>query len=101
MDDDLSNQVSRGAQASRLLDDPIYLEAISQVRNGILNKWTSSPITDKDGQHELRLLLRALDEIEGYIKDVAVTGKLVSLEMKTQEHDGLYKRTLRKMGIRT
>lgn len=97
----LIKEMELGAKAQQLLDNASYKEAVSKVRQGIHDRWASSPIADREGQHELRLLLKLLDDLEGNIIEVAQTGKMAErqYEMEKQQ-DSFLKRTLTRMGVR-
>lgn len=80
----LAKEASDGIRASALLNDPTYQDAVSKVRQGIIDKWSSSPVGDRDGQHELRLMLKLLTDIEKNIAEVATTGRLASLQIEEE-----------------
>lgn len=86
MADDLKlrMEADRGAKAKLLLESPIYQEAVGTVRAAIIDKWSTSPVADKDGQHELRLMLKLLNDVEANIKDVADTGKLANEQLRIE-----------------
>ena len=71
----------RGLQARSLLENPIYREAIDGLREGIINKWRLTPIRDREGAHELKLMARLLTDIEVYIKQIADTGKMADIQL--------------------
>lgn len=82
---DLNQETARGTRARLLLESEPYKEAVSKVRQAIFDKWASSPIADKDGQHELRLMLKILGDLEANIRDVAQTGHLASLQIEQEQ----------------
>lgn len=82
---DLNKEVADGTRAHLLLESPAYKDAVSKVRQGILDAWAGSPLADKDGQHTLRLMLKLLNDIEGNIKEVATTGKLASIQIEQEK----------------
>lgn len=81
----LIRESERGHKARQLMDNPIYKEAVGVVRQAIFDKWAESPVADRDGQHELRLMLKALDLIVNHIKDVADTGKLAEKQIEHEK----------------
>lgn len=81
----LRKESERGARARLLLESEVYQEAVSTVRNAIIDKWSTSPVADKDGQHELRLMLKLLNDVEANIKDVADTGKLANEQLRIEQ----------------
>lgn len=65
------------------------MQALSSVREGIRTKWEQCPIRDTEGQHQLKLMLKLLNDLEANIREVATTGKLASIQIendtKTEE----------------
>lgn len=91
-------EIERGFQADKWLETPLYQEAVESVRNAILQSWAASPIRDKEGQHELRLMLKALDDVVGYVKETAQTGKLARIQY--EQDNGIKQRIKELAGIR-
>ena len=84
----LEQEAGDGLRAARMMEELApYLQI---VRTAILDKWEKSPVSDKDGQHELRLLIKLLTDLEGNIKTTIETGKLASIQI---ERDSLLSRT--------
>ena len=77
----LVGESERGARAERLLNDDMLQEAFLKVEDGIVQKWKESPIRDVEGQTTLRLLHKCLNDVRGYIKEVAETGKLANVQL--------------------
>ncbi len=81
----LHEQVRLGAEAKRALDDPALAKAFEDVEAAILNKWATSPLGDKDGQHELRLMLKLLGDLRANLEQAVNDGKLAANELKITE----------------
>jgi hypothetical protein len=81
----LTKDLDRALQAKQLLENPIYVESFEIVRNGIINAWENSPIRDTEGQHELRLMLKLLNDLQNNIKRVVDSGKLAEIEIERQK----------------
>lgn len=77
-------EMARGARAKALLEDEMFREAIDKVQAGIIASWKSSPVRDIDGQHELKLMLKLLSDLEGNIRQVMETGKLASIQIERE-----------------
>lgn len=71
-------KVARGERAQALLKDEIFAEAIEQVRAGIVTAWSNAPIRDKEGHHELKLMLKLLDDVVRNIESVIDNGKIAA-----------------------
>ena len=63
----------------------MFREAMDGIRAGIIEKWRSCPIRDREGQHELKLMDKLLSDIEGYIKQVADSGKMAKITLEREE----------------
>jgi hypothetical protein len=87
---------ARGKQAADLLENSIYREAIDTLRQSLVDKWRSCPIRDKEGQHELKLMDKLVGDIEGYIANIAKTGKMAAIQLEQEQKV----QKLRKFGIR-
>lgn len=89
-------ELDRGFKAQQLLDNEIYQESIQTVREAILSQWAESPIRDHEGQHELRLMLKLLNDLTANIKTVADTGKLAQIQI---ERESKFKQVKRAVGF--
>lgn len=74
-------EAEEGDKAQRLLDSEAWKNAFVATRQAILEKWATSPVRDQEGQHELRLLIKLMDDLEGHIRSVANTGKLARAQI--------------------
>lgn len=81
---DTLEESERGNKARQLLEHPIYQEAIKNVRDGIIDKWRSAPIRDREGMHELKLMDKLLTEVEAYIKMVMESGKMADIQLEQE-----------------
>ena len=66
--DDADRAVERGLKAEDLWKSTAFESAIHKVRQGIHERWASAPLADTQGQHELRLMLKLLNDVEGNIR---------------------------------
>lgn len=81
--------IDKGRRAELLLESDVYQDALSLVKQAIFDKWENSPIRDTEGQHQLRLMLKCLTEIDAAIKEAAMNGQV---ELKTIEQQSLFER---------
>ena len=84
-----TKEAETGRQAELLLDNPIYIESIETVRNAIITTWATCPVRDKEAQHELKLMLKLLNDLTANIKNVAETGKLAKLQIEREKRSFL------------
>lgn len=80
----LVEEASRGARAKAILEAEIYRESMKSVRSAIIEKWESCPIRDQEGQHELKIMLKLLKEVEAHLKTVMETGKMASIQLENE-----------------
>lgn len=78
----LFREMEVGNQAQAFLDSPCYERVMGKLREGIHTKWAGSPIADKDGQHELRLMLKILDDFDANLRAEATTGKMAAIQIE-------------------
>lgn len=80
----IDTELRRGEQARQVIENPIYSEAIAAVKQGIFDKWASAPMRDREGHHELKLMLKLLGELTGYIETTMQTGKMASMQLEQE-----------------
>lgn len=79
-----SEELRRGEQARQLLQNELYQDAVTQVRQAIIDKWISAPMRDIEGQHELKLMLKLLGDLTGYIQTTLETGKMAQIQVESE-----------------
>ncbi len=92
----LESESRRGNEAKSLLDNPLYQECVQSLRDAIISKWRSTPIRDREGAHELKLMDKLLSDIEQYFKTIAETGKIADIQIERERK----MERLKKAGIR-
>jgi hypothetical protein len=80
MADKSLEEIKRGEQASVILDNPVYQEAIAKVRENIVASMTTSPLGDEKTHNRLVIALQLLNQINKQLTDVMQTGKLASIQ---------------------
>jgi hypothetical protein len=88
-------EITRGNEAERLLNDPMLVECFTKVESGLIDALKRCPMADRDTQHEIALSLQLLSKVQSNLKEVAQTGRL-ALHQK-QERENWLKRQLRKV----
>ena len=73
-------EVKRGEQASVVLDNPLFKEAMAKVKENIVNTIASSPLGDEKTHNRFVIALQLLNQIEKQLTDVMNTGKLASIQ---------------------
>ena len=77
------NEITRGDEAARVLENPAYKEAIEAVRAGIIANMASSPLGDEKTHNKLVIALQTLNQIEKQLQDVMMTGKLAAMQRES------------------
>lgn len=81
----LHDEVQKGRDAEQIIEHPIIKEAFAQVRAGIINKWADAPLRDKEGAHELKLMLKLLGDVEMNIRRFVDTGKMAEIQLEKEQ----------------
>ena len=77
------NEITRGDEAARVLENPAYKEAIEAVRAGIIANMASSPLGDEKTHNKLVIALQTLNQIEKQLHDVMTTGRLAAMQKES------------------
>ena len=74
------DEIKRGEEAQRLLENPLMKEAFTKVHEGILQAMKDSPFGDEKTHNRLVIALQLLGQIEKQLRDVAATGKMAKIQ---------------------
>lgn len=80
----IEEELRRGELARQLLNNELYAESFEMVKQAIVAKWVASSVTDREGHHELKLMLKAIDNVQHHIKTAVDTGKLAEIQLDTE-----------------
>jgi hypothetical protein len=72
----------RGQKADKLLNDPMLAEAFDLVKQAVHESWEGTPIRDKEGAHELKLMLKLLGDVRANLERAITDGKLAAIELE-------------------
>jgi hypothetical protein len=78
----LTKDVERGNQAARLLNDPVLCDAFEEVKRAIHEQWASCPLRDREGAHELRLMLKLTNDVWAVLEAALSDGKVAVQELE-------------------
>jgi len=78
---DKDKEIQRGELAKRILEDPIFVEAVQKVSSELRQEWLSSPIRDTEGREKIYMMEKMLNVLLVQIKSVMETGKLASKQV--------------------
>ena len=80
MADKSLEEVKRGEQAAVVLENPLFKEAMSKVKDNIVNTMATSPLGDEKTHNRLVIALQLLNQIEKQLTDVMNTGRLATIQ---------------------
>lgn len=78
----LLKQMEQAARAKSVLDDDAFKNAYGAVRAAILEQWEQCPIRDREGAHELKLMLKVHTDIGKHLQKAVDDGKFAAEELK-------------------
>jgi len=78
----LDNQVQRGQQAKRLLNDPLLKEGFEYLFEEYKKEIFNTSYNDHEQRQVLWMAYNLLDKIKGHLVTVMETGKLASSELE-------------------
>lgn len=81
--------IERGARAERLLNDPAMTQAFADVEAAIIERWRLAPMRDREGAHELKLMLKLLGDVRANLEQALSDGKLAVAELRQNERRAL------------
>lgn len=74
--------MERGEKAAKLLNDPMMVDAFKAVRGAIVDRWAEAPLRDKEGAHELKLMLKLLTDVQSYLERAVNEGRFAAAEIE-------------------
>jgi len=74
MDKDQEKQ--RSELAKNVLENPVFQDAIKQIKQELYGEFTNSPARDSEGREKIYLMGKMFDVLLVNIKSVMETGKL-------------------------
>jgi hypothetical protein len=77
----LETEVSRGENAKRLLEDELFQEAFSVVRQSLMDEMWNTPIRDTEGRDFLFLAIKALDQVKHAVVTVIESGAMARIQL--------------------
>ena len=91
--------VHRALEATQVLDNPAYQEAMSSLKEAVIQQWKDCPVRDREGQLLLLQLAKLTDKFESLLKGMIETGKLAQhrIDLDRERNETLAKRFLRKV----
>lgn len=70
------DEISRGRQAARLLEDPMLVEAFATVEQTLLAGWRATGDAQERERERLWLMVKLLARLRGHLTEAMETGKM-------------------------
>ncbi len=74
-------EIKKGEQAQKVLDNDVYQEAFTQVKNNIIEAMQTSPLSDDVTHNRLVIALQTLNQIQRALTEVMQTGKMAQIQV--------------------
>lgn len=78
----LRKQMEEGTRAKSVLTDDAFVKAYGAVRQAIVDQWEQCPIRDREGAHELKLMLKIHTDLGKHLQKAVDDGKFAAEELK-------------------
>lgn len=78
----LRKQLEAAGKAKTVLESEAFQNAYGAVRGAILDAWEQCPVRDREGAHELKLMLKIHADILGHLKKAVDDGRFAAEELK-------------------
>ena len=85
LDGKLFAEQDRGARADALLRNELLSESFSILEDEYIEAWKSSPVRDEEGREKIFQMIQALRSVKQNLEEVAMTGKLASMQINETE----------------
>ena len=69
-------EIRRGQDAERLVNDPLYKEAFVETKQHLIDMLLQTKISEEIERDRIYITIKSLDLIDQHIKSVLATGKL-------------------------
>ncbi len=79
-------QIARGEHAKRLLDDPLFKEAMRETRQAVIDAWAALPVENKVQAEELKRLLWAANQFEAVFTSLVGGAQIMQSELLLTEN---------------
>ncbi|CAB3928447.1 hypothetical protein [Achromobacter deleyi] len=85
MDTKDSIDLARAERARLILEDPLVVDALADIRAELQAAWQASPARDVEGREHLFRFFKVAEKFEHALKTHMETGALVSANLRAEE----------------
>lgn len=92
----LADESQRGSEARQIIANPVFADAMKQLKREIIEKWSDCPARDTEGREWLWKHYQAALRFEQIITSIMETGKMADISL---EQNGLRRAMVRAANI--
>jgi|TARA_B100000749_G_C18443954_1_gene473411 hypothetical protein len=70
----------REEQAKRLLNEPLFVEAFTELEKNLKNTWEFSSVGDIEAREQVWLSLRLLERVRLHLTSIIETGEMARIQ---------------------
>lgn len=74
-------QIARGEHAKRLLDDPLFQEAMAETKQAVIDAWAALPVENTAQAEKLKHLLWAAKQFEAVFESYVAGATIMRAEL--------------------
>jgi hypothetical protein len=78
----LEEELKKAGEAKLLLEHPLIAEAFSAIKKQMVDAWETSAVRDTEGRERLFMAVKILVQLEGFLREFVVTGKLAAMQIE-------------------
>lgn len=87
----VSDESQRGHAAQRILNDPIFKDAMAAVKQEVIDRWAAAPARDTEGREWLWQHYQVALKFEEVFSTMINTGKMADIEREQTATDKVRK----------
>lgn len=73
--------IVRGQRAKAMLSDSLFIDAMQTLEADVFEAWSRCAIRDKDGQHELLLMIQTARKFKAIFEQIVATGEFAAKDL--------------------
>jgi hypothetical protein len=70
-------EIKKIDQAKRILEDPVFIEAVQKIRSDLHNEWLNSDPKNSEQRENIFIMRRMLELVVMQLQSVMETGKII------------------------
>lgn len=78
----MSDPIARASQAQRLIDDPLLIEALGNIRCAAIKAWEATAIDNAQAREFAWLTVKVVGRIEAELQSIIDDGKIAAARVQ-------------------